>query len=101
MYLSDIFLKTLQFTLRDVSDECFIVWVRSEFWYYTFSLNNKPAVYRPAGNLLSLKWQPYRDELLSTVYRRNGYLETLSDCANTFSTSASKNTCQNVLTDEK
>jgi len=59
---------------------------------HTFSLHNKPAVYKPAVKLLSLKWKPHRDESLSTVYRPNWYLVTRSGFANTFSTSAGSKT---------
>jgi hypothetical protein len=40
----------------------------------------------------SLKWKPHRDELLSTVHLRNGYLETQSAFANTLSSSAGSRT---------
>jgi len=39
-----------------------------------------------------LKWKPHPDELHSTVYHRNGCLETLPDFANTLSTSAGSRT---------
>ena len=56
--------------------------------YHTFSLHNKAAVNKPAGKLLSLKWKPHHDELLSTVYCRNGYLGTWSYVANTLTLAA-------------
>jgi hypothetical protein len=43
--------------------------------YHILSLQ-KPAVYKPAVKFVPLKWKPHRDELLSPVYRRNGYSET-------------------------
>jgi len=81
-------------------------WVRNDFWSLLYVLSYRltaqtAGCYKPPLKLLSLKWKPHRDELLTAVYRRNGYLET-HQILPTYSKSFYwQNTCQNVRTDKK